>query len=519
MKKNTPEQVSIIDGVPDSDIIKVTAFAGTGKSTTLYEITAEHNHLTYLYLVYNKSMQTEAEKKFDLSNTEVKTTHGLAMKYVFNDLKLAERNITGYLNVYDVKQHNSIREYKKALVVRNAFNLFCQSCLLNVEDADAIYNLVKADKMLYNESLDAGITLKHIAMYVRNTWALILRGDIDIYHDFYLKFFQVHIEYYSKFIHYDVIMLDEAQDSNDLTLSIFQNLKGKKIVVGDKYQAIYGWRQATNIMEKINTSSEFFLTNTFRFGDETAELANQILNKFLGENKKIKSFFSEIKKDITSTAYISRTNSGLISELARLSEKYPDKVIKTVRNPKDIFSMPLSVYYFMDNKFKNKDKITEKRLFQHRSVTEMKEFASEMKDIELLMAIKLAEDFGSGLEDLFHLAMSTTRKRKVDIYLTTAHSAKGLEWDRAIICDDFGDLVMSISNNKIKSLEALHKLIKTDYDRVKFLVEEFNLFYVAITRGVVETEIRSNNLEYLQMDIDEINEVLKKASKTVIRRK
>jgi superfamily I DNA/RNA helicase len=63
---------------------------------------------------------------------------------------------------------------------------------------------------------------------------------------------------------YDGFLLDEAQDSNPVTIKIFNALQGQKILVGDKYQQIYQFRGSLNAMEMINAKYEFFLTHTFR---------------------------------------------------------------------------------------------------------------------------------------------------------------------------------------------------------------------------------------------------------------
>lgn len=48
--------------------------------------------------------------------------------------------------------------------------------------------------------------------------------------------------------------------------------------VGDRHQAIYGFRGASNAMELIPSDETFYLTGSFRFGNEVAEVANRILD-------------------------------------------------------------------------------------------------------------------------------------------------------------------------------------------------------------------------------------------------
>ena len=63
------------------EIIKIVAFAGTGKTTTLIQMCQNHPHLRFLVVVYNKSVQEHAKKVFP-SNAEVRTAHSLAWRKV-----------------------------------------------------------------------------------------------------------------------------------------------------------------------------------------------------------------------------------------------------------------------------------------------------------------------------------------------------------------------------------------------------------------------------------------------------
>ena len=75
---------------------------------------------------------------------------------------------------------------------------------------------------------------------------------------------------------YDGFLLDEAQDSNPVTIKIFNALKRQKILVGDKYQQIYQFRESLNAMEMIKAKYEFFLTHTFRCSASVVDEANEV---------------------------------------------------------------------------------------------------------------------------------------------------------------------------------------------------------------------------------------------------
>ena len=66
-KLPTAEQLRIIQhpfSKERKDLIKIVAFAGTGKTTTLVRLTENHPNLRFLLVVYNKSVRIQAEQLF-----------------------------------------------------------------------------------------------------------------------------------------------------------------------------------------------------------------------------------------------------------------------------------------------------------------------------------------------------------------------------------------------------------------------------------------------------------------------
>ncbi len=71
----THEQLPAIHSL--SRLVKLIAFAGTGKTTTLVGYAQARPQLRILYLCYNKSVEVTARQKFPRHVT-CKTSHGLA---------------------------------------------------------------------------------------------------------------------------------------------------------------------------------------------------------------------------------------------------------------------------------------------------------------------------------------------------------------------------------------------------------------------------------------------------------
>ena len=118
----TQEQKNIIETVHnDAKIIKLNAYAGSGKTSTLVEVVKEirktDKDCKILYLVFNKSMVLDSKKKFDSLDLEVEcqTIHGWALKR-FSMLSKDEITIMPNLDYSDymkVKSRQYIYKFSK----------------------------------------------------------------------------------------------------------------------------------------------------------------------------------------------------------------------------------------------------------------------------------------------------------------------------------------------------------------------------------------------------------------------
>jgi hypothetical protein len=91
---------------------------------------------------------------------------------------------------------------------------------------------------------------------------------------------------------YDLIMLDEAQDNNGAAAAWLDNQKhAAKIIVGDPYQACYGWRGAVGIMDRYTGGecATLSLSSTYRFGPTLAAYNNQMVQRVFGNKQPLSS--------------------------------------------------------------------------------------------------------------------------------------------------------------------------------------------------------------------------------------
>ena len=114
--KLTAEQARIANHRLSStdELVKIVAFAGTGKTTTLIEMCQNNPDLEFLVVVYNKDVQLRAKNAFPKNNTVVQTAHALAMKKVgcrYRDRVIKDQNgkiIKSKLNLGSLKPQGLI---------------------------------------------------------------------------------------------------------------------------------------------------------------------------------------------------------------------------------------------------------------------------------------------------------------------------------------------------------------------------------------------------------------------------
>lgn len=454
--KNTDEQDRIVNS--ESDTIIVNAFAGTGKTTTLVDYAKKNKSNKMLYIAFNKSVVDEANKRFP-KNVESRTSHSLA----FQDIGSKYKNKLGELKAYSITKAitQPKTDYTGAKIVVKALNRFMSS----TDNEIGIQHFLGLGHQPEKER-----ALLEIA---KKSWDLMIstrNRDLRIPHDGYLKLYQLSNPSLSK---YDTILLDEAQDTNPCLFDIFQKQKDAiKVMVGDTHQNIYEFRGSMDVMSMM-TGENLFLTTSFRFGDDIAEMANIILQKFKKEKNFIKGQ-SKIKSMVTlpegfdprlKTCYLSRTNAVLFDVAARLINKNvkPINFVGGVNNYG--FDLIQDVHYLRKNQ---KDQIKNNFIKSFNTLGQLERFAHATEDNEIksrVMVAKKYDDFVPNMLKKLRAAYSP----KSNMSLTTAHKSKGLEWDQVILSDDFIDLA---------ECTQVHDFMIDARD-----LQEINLLYVAMTRA------------------------------------
>jgi F-box protein 18 (helicase) len=468
--KPTDEQVAIC--ASQAEVIKIKAFAGTGKTTTLRGVAARHQNMKILYLAFNKAIKEEAQGKF-VSNVRAMTAHGLAYASVGKHYG----NVPNKLGMGDLKPFHVLPliEAGAKRVPLSARNLYGARVI------EAIKNyLISPDIDLLEDHVVVGNSPAEKKSFGRDrilsdahtVWAAMqdLKSPMPMTHDGYLKLFQRDLPD----LGYDMVMVDEYQDTNPVLQSLVDVQTCRKIYVGDEHQAIYGFRGARNAMASAVADEEFILTGSFRFGPEIAAVANAMLEA-KGERVALRglgstSVLGDIPAGATHT-YISRGNAALFARaVAAVDKNEPFAFVGPLYN----YRLDLIEQAY---RLSNKEKVSDPFLKAFDTFTALEEYAEAMEDREISGRCRMVNKYGSRLPPLISMISARagtypSQPKGAQVILTSAHRAKGLEFEHVALADDFMDFY--------DDEQGLWKdLTQADaHDR-----EEVNLQYVAATRA------------------------------------
>ncbi len=106
--KPTQEQQIAIDAFLSGGSMKINAYAGTGKTSTL-QLLAHASSARGQYLAFNKSIVKEAKEKFP-DNVICSTIHGLALKGISKDYRTGKKKCFGIVNANQLCQLIGIKK-------------------------------------------------------------------------------------------------------------------------------------------------------------------------------------------------------------------------------------------------------------------------------------------------------------------------------------------------------------------------------------------------------------------------
>ncbi len=466
---HTPEQKEVINCKARD--ISVNAFAGTGKTTTLVEYALARPQQRILYLAFNTGVAQEAKSKFP-NNVDARTSHSLAYSKFGHQYKHKLGNprpktVAEMLSAQFTASQMGDDKYAFAQMALSEVTRYFASSSLD-QDIPAL-----AEDRDIQTSKGRALNPKLLTKAARLIWAAmqdVTNLDVLMPHDGYLKLFQVSRPKLSR---YDIILLDEAQDTNSATLGlVMSQAQCGRVLVGDRHQNIYGFRGAINAMDAIQGATQLSLTSSFRFGEPIAETANSVLNVFRNERQRIKGL-SANKSSPVDVCFIHRTNADLFGRAVQLhTAKHQLNFTGGIKGYQldlltDVWSLKTGRYSQVQDGF----------LRRFASFGELEDYAEKVEDKEILARLKVIDQFGSDIPRLVkEITDSEVVKERASACLSTAHKSKGLEWDKVVMGEDFPDVMAD-------GLPRARAFMSKQSEASPLEAEEANLIYVTATRA------------------------------------
>jgi hypothetical protein len=456
----TDEQRAALRKFQSGRSLKISAFAGTGKTTTL-ALLAGSRRSHGLYLAFNKAIATEAASRFP-STVECKTTHALAWRAVQAGHPLSDDKMRDSLQPKQLSEllelegrrfgaQLELTGVQQAFLLLRTLQQFCQS------DADEIdEEHIPTYGRLFGLAPPVLEEVHHwVLVKARRLWRQMVdpQSEVPLGHDGYLKLWALQ----RPRLPFEYVLLDEAQDTNPVILGVLREQEAQVVYVGDRHQQIYEWRGAVNAMEEISGCEEAYLTESFRFGPDIALAASKVLGT-LGERRSLTgnpAIRSRIAAEGQAKTILARTNATLMGEaLEAMSRDLRPHVVGGVGELKRLISDVFEL--------KSGSPGTHPELFGFASWPEVVEFAEDEEGEHLQAFVKLVHQHG---EQKLWVAVRHTAEAEAeaDVLLSTAHKAKGREWDAVRLASDFHSRRLTPGHPEAEA--------------------EVRLFYVAMTRA------------------------------------
>jgi len=463
----TKEQQTVVNfPFSNGDILLVQAFAGTGKTTTLIEYAKKHCNKSVLYLTFNKSLVENAKTKQELNHVNVCTMHSLALQKVDPN---SQYNI-GKISLVYIEERLNIHRTESNLVKKVLENFFSSNSKhINVNHVNKL-NLNNEEEIICKSNI---------------IWTDIKNKKCKMPHDGYLKLFQIE----KQILDFDIIMLDEAQDSTECMLNIIKyQTKAVRILVGDIHQQIYGFRNVQNPFVNNYESHnihKFSLTESFRYGYQICFLANKFLKTYKNEHNKIisHSLDTKIKTNLNQCdnyTIVTRSNIQVYHEAFKIKADNLIHIIgKSINFDKECLYAE-NIHLLINNIIPNHPKFT------FNSIDEMKIHYNMLGNYKWITRINLVQYYDINIIQKYRqLQQQISDIHMADVIITTTHQAKGLEFDNVKLSDDFIPLITTQ---------------KTIYCyKSSSAIEAYNILYVAMTRAKKLLILNKELYEFLQI--------------------
>lgn len=431
-KTPTPEQAEILKAAPEEKDLVIEAGAGTGKTTTLKMLAAAMPGRRGLYVAYNKSIADDARKSFP-GSVHCSTAHSLAYRSVGRDYRhrlngprIPARETAEILGIGEPLGLGE-RILAPAQVARLAMETVSRFC----RSADPELNGNHVPRKPGLDSPEDMADLRQVLVpLARKAWADLVStgGRLRFEHDCYLKIWQLA----GPKLPVGYILLDEAQDANPVILDVVTGQEGAQLIaVGDRSQAIYGWRGAVDAMDRFPGARHLALSQSFRFGPAVADEANKWL-AILRARLRLTGFehvASAVAPVKFPDAVLCRTNGEAISQAMRATGA--GKKTAVVGGGSEIRRLAQAAVTL-----KAGTGTDHPELMAFRTWGEVQDYAeNDPAGADLKVLVDLIDRHGAGV--IIDVIDDLVPESRAQVIVSTAHKAKGREWDTVRIAGDF----------------------------------------------------------------------------------
>ncbi|MFD7924027.1 UvrD-helicase domain-containing protein [Streptomyces sp. NPDC059740] len=431
----TEEQTAALEAFKKGDHLALQAGAGTGKTTTLTLLAAHgaEQGRQGRYLAFNKTIATAAASVFP-RNVQCRTAHSLAYAAVghryrtrLNSPRAPLWRIGEELGITRTTRIGTRDVGPRALshTVLQALTRFCHSA-----DPEPAHHHVPPLR-----GIDTDEDRTHLAdlalPYARKAWDDLQNphgGVVRFDHDHYLKIWALT----EPTIPADFLLLDEAQDTNPVLEAVLHHQRPHTqiVVVGDSAQAIYGWRGARDIMTGF-TGTHLNLSQSFRFGPALAREANRWL-ALSGAALRLAGtpdIPTRLGPSHPTATVLCRTNIGAMREVLH----HLDARLRVALTGG---GGALHALAQAARDLKAGKPTTHPELLLFRNWGELQDYAeNDPSGRDLAPLVTLVDDHGT--DAILNAVAQLTPEPNADITISTAHKAKGREWPRVRIAEDF----------------------------------------------------------------------------------
>ena len=460
----------------------IQACAGSGKTSTLEMICSllPENQRS-IAVCFNKSIQMDFSEKLP-GHIECKTLHSVGYAAIRNA-------VPGRVNVDYKKVDRLIKKYcdTRSILGKSIWNLrqqlprmvsLCLGTLTDPLDQDALVDL--ADDYALSVSNETFRAIPPVIKLCRAEKDKINFDDM-MDHPLALRY---------PIPQYDLVLVDEAQDLNLQQMAILKRMLaggGRLIAVGDRFQAIYGFRgacsTAMDLLKDKYACTELPLSYCYRCGTSIVSEAQEIVGEDViqspdGQHSGIIEMQDEKAYEHTMLSLkpgdmvVCRTNAPLVRPCLNLIKQGKNASIRGAAIGGQLIGI---IDHLVKHNALNSGQITElKREIGHWERDKIEQALDRRKPAQAQYYQDVADTLMDFLVDADHIpTIKKTIKRVfsddngVEISFSTIHKAKGLEASTVVY---LGPEIVP------------HPMAKR-FGNAESLQQEDNLDYVARTRA------------------------------------